>query len=169
MAGAYSVTSFHHFVILSFRPSVIPDSVSAHYLSHTWRFSNQIWYIGLSPEYAGWVRIWVRSNNFWQSYASWTWKNSINFQFPLIISITNWHFELKFGIKMCHENMQVEFEFGSGQIIFSRVMPLGLRKIPLIFSFRSLSPLQIYILNWNSVYRCVVRICRLSSNLCPVK
>ena len=31
--------------------SVIPDSVSAHYLSYTWRFSNEIWYIGLSREY----------------------------------------------------------------------------------------------------------------------
>ena len=59
-------------VIPSFRHSVIPDSVSAHYLSHTWRFSNEIWYIGLSREYAGWVRIWVRSNNFRQSYAPWT-------------------------------------------------------------------------------------------------
>ena len=48
---------------------------------------------------------------------------------------------------MCLENAQVEFEFGSGRIIFGRVMPLGLRKIPLIFSFRSLSPLQMDILN----------------------
>ena len=61
---------------------------------------------------------------------------------------------------MCQENTQVEFDFGSGRIIFSRVMPLGLRKIPLIFSFRSLSPLQIDILNWNSEYRCVKRIRR---------
>ena len=30
---------------------------------------------------------------------------------------------------MFHENMQVEFEFGSGRIIFNTVMPLGLRKI----------------------------------------
>ena len=44
---------------------------------------------------------------------------------------------------MCHENTQVEFEFRSGRIIFGGVMPLGLRKIPLIFNFRSLSPLQI--------------------------
>ena len=64
-------------------------------------------------------------------------ENYINFQFPLIISITNWHFELKFGIKMCQENMQVEFKFGSGRIIFGRVMPLGHRKIPLNFSFHS--------------------------------
>ena len=99
MAGAYSVTPFCH--------SVLPDSVSAHYLGHTWRFSNEIWYNGLSREYAGWVRI------------------------------------------------------GSGRIIFGRVMPLGL---PLIFTFRSLSPLQIDIFNWNLVYRCVMRICRLSSN-----
>ena len=32
---------------------------------------------------------------------------------------------------MCQENKQVEFEFGFGRIIFGRVMPLGLRKIPL--------------------------------------
>ena len=48
---------------------------------------------------------------------------------------------------MCHDNTQVEFEFRSGRIIFGRVMPLGLRKISLIFSFRSLSPLLIDILN----------------------
>ena len=48
---------------------------------------------------------------------------------------------------MCQEDTQVEFEFGSGRIIFGRVMPLGLRKIPLIFSFHSLSPLLIDILN----------------------
>ena len=70
--------------------------------------------------------------------------------------------------KVCHENTQVEFEVGSGRKIFGRVMPLGLRKIPLIFSFRSLSPLQIDILNWNSVYRFVRRIHRLSSKLGPV-
>ena len=42
---------------------------------------------------------------------------------------------------------QVEFEFGSGRKIFGRVMPLGLRKIPIIFSFCSLFPLQIDNLN----------------------
>ena len=49
-AGAYSVTLS---VIPSFRPSVLPISVSAHYPSHTLRFSNEIWSIGLSQEYAG--------------------------------------------------------------------------------------------------------------------
>ena len=48
---------------------------------------------------------------------------------------------------MCQEDTQVEFEFGSGRIIFGRIMSLGLKKIPLIFSFRSLSPLLIDILN----------------------
>ena len=33
---------------------------------------------------------------------------------------------------MCHKNTQVEFEFGSGQIIFGTVMILGLRKIPIM-------------------------------------
>ena len=70
---------------------------------------------------------------------------------------------------MCHDNTQVEFEFVSDGIIFGRVMPLGLRKIPLIFSFCSLSPLQIDILNLNSGYRCVMRIRRLSLNLGPVE
>ena len=54
---------------------------------------------------------------------------------------------MKFGTKVCHENTQVEFEFESGRIIFGTVMPLGLRKIPLIFRFCSLSPLQIDIMN----------------------
>ena len=48
---------------------------------------------------------------------------------------------------MCQEDKQVQFEFVSGRIIFGRIMPLGLRKIPLIFSFRLLSPLLIDILN----------------------
>ena len=58
---------------------------------------------------------------------------------------------------MCHDNTQVEFGFWSGRIIFGRVMPFGLRKIPIIFSFCSLFPLQIDIFNSNSVYRCVAR------------
>ena len=37
---------------------------------------------------------------------------------------------MKFGTRVCHENTQVEFEFGFGRIIFGRVMPLGLGKIP---------------------------------------
>ena len=70
---------------------------------------------------------------------------------------------------MCHENMQVEFEIWSGQIISGRVMPLGLRKIPLYLQF----PLIISITNWHFklkfVYRCVTRIRRLSLNLGQVE
>ena len=33
--------------------SVLPDSVSAHFLCQTWRFSNEIWNIAFSQEYAG--------------------------------------------------------------------------------------------------------------------
>ena len=94
---------------------------------------------------------------------------------PLLIDILNWNSEYR-----CVKRIRkVEFEFGSSRIIFGRIMPLGLRKIPIIchnntqvkfrcgsiFSFRSLSPLLIDILNWNSVYRCVKRISRLSLNL----
>ena len=53
MAGAYSVTPFRHSVIRhsvlpSLCHSVLPDSVSAHYLCHVWKFSNEIWYMALS-------------------------------------------------------------------------------------------------------------------------
>ena len=33
---------------------------------------------------------------------------------------------------MCQEDTQVEFDFGSGRIILGRIMPLGLRKIPIM-------------------------------------
>ena len=33
---------------------------------------------------------------------------------------------------MSQEDTQVEFKFGSGRIIFGRIMPLGLRKIPIM-------------------------------------
>ena len=105
----------------------------------------EISYIDVSRQYAGWVWIWVRSNNFRESYAPLTYKNSINFQFPLIISITNWYFELKFSILTCHGNMQVEFEFGSSWIIFGSVMTLGLIKNSNNFQF----PLIISIKNWH--------------------
>ena len=86
-------------VIPSFRPSWFSfGSLSKSYMEiFKWNLVHRF-DIGFSREYIGWVQIWVRWNNFRQSYAPWTEKNSINFQFPLIISITNSHFELKFGI-----------------------------------------------------------------------
>ena len=91
-------------------------------------------------------------------------KNPLIFSFrswsPLQIDILNRNLvyrcvtenKIVYRSLICKENTQVEFEFASGRIILGRVMPLGLRKIQLIFSFRSLSPLQIDILNWNLVY-----------------
>jgi hypothetical protein len=34
-----------------------------------------------------------------------------------------------FGIQMCHEEIQVKFEYGCGPIIFGEVIALGLRKL----------------------------------------
>jgi hypothetical protein len=45
-------------------------------------------------------------------------------QFPFIIQITVAHIQLKFGIWICHDKIQVKFEFGHGLMIFGRVMPL---------------------------------------------
>ena len=48
---------------------------------------------------------------------------------------------------MCNEKTQIKFEFGSNRILFGLVMSLGLRKLPIVFSFRSISPSQIDISN----------------------
>ena len=77
---------------------------------------------------------------------------SFRIQFPLIFSVIHWDFQMKFGILVLLENTKVEFDIVAGRIIVGRVMPLGLRKISIIFSFRSLSTLQIDILNWNLVH-----------------
>ena len=50
---------------------------------------------------------------------------SIDSWLPLIISVMHEHFEMNFDIKVYHENTQVKFEFGSGRILFGRVMALG--------------------------------------------
>ena len=55
-------------------------------------------------------------------------------QFPLIFFVIHGDLQMKFGIQVCRETMQVEFEFGLVEFFFGRVLPLGLKKIPLIFS-----------------------------------
>ena len=55
---------------------------------------------------------------------------SFQIQFSLIISVIHGHFAIDIGY----------IEFGLDGIILYRVMPLGPEKIPIIFSFRSLSP-----------------------------
>lgn len=47
--------------------------------------------------------------------------------FPNIILTTLLHIQRRFDIWMCHRNIQVEFDFGFGQIIFD-FLPLELKK-----------------------------------------
>ena len=55
----------HRVLPLSVLPSFHPSGFGFHSFSfHTCIFANQILYIGSSREYAGWVRIWARSNKF---------------------------------------------------------------------------------------------------------
>ena len=65
---------------------------------------------------------------------------------------------------MYQENTQVKFEFGSGQIIFGRVMPLGLRKVSTNYIFRS-SESFVDTLRSNLVVRYIRGKRRSSSNL----
>jgi hypothetical protein len=53
---------------------------------------------------------------------------------------------MEFGIQFYHKNILVKFCFGYDQAIFDRVMPHGLRNIPIICSFRSFSSHWLHIL-----------------------
>jgi hypothetical protein len=107
--------------------------------------------------------------DFWQSYAPFTLKIIWNFQYQLIISPAVLHIQLKLDKWICHETIQVKFEFGYGSLIFGIVMPLSLWKLYEIFSFCWLSPNSIIITHSNLTYGCVKGMPRPSSNLVMVK
>jgi hypothetical protein len=71
----------------------------------------------------------------------------LHHQFLFIILVTAAHIQCKFKIWICHEKIQVKFEFGHRPMIFDRVMPLDE-----IFSYCSLSPQQLYTFNSNLTY-----------------
>ena len=48
----------------------------------------------------------------------------------LLISIIIGYFQLKIRMKICHENMQVKFQFGSRRITFSRVWHSSAHYLP---------------------------------------
>ena len=52
-------------------------------------------------------------------------------------SFSSWdeHTEMKFGIQVYHDNIQVKFDTGYDRAIFDTVLALGRRKIPVICSF----------------------------------
>lgn len=59
-------------------------SVSVNFLCSGCMNWNETQYSDLSWQYLGQIWFWVRSNNFWQSYAPLTWKNSICLHFSFI-------------------------------------------------------------------------------------
>ena len=76
----------------------------------------------------------------------WTLKNSSNLQFPFIFFALDAHIEMNFGVQIYRKNILVKFYFGYDRTIIDRVMPLGLRKIPIICSFCSVSLQRLHIL-----------------------
>jgi hypothetical protein len=114
--------------------SVGPPAVSIHFLHTGCAYWNEIWYTDLSKEYLGQFLFLVQSSNFWQSYAPWASKNSNNLHFPFILFSLVACIEMKFGIQIYYKNMYVKFCFGYNRAIFDSVMPLELRKIPIICS-----------------------------------
>jgi hypothetical protein len=75
--------------------SVIPSSVSVHYLSNGCTHSTQIWHMDMSWENTDQAQILSWLDDFWQIYAPYTLKVIWNFQFPFIISPTVLHIQLK--------------------------------------------------------------------------
>lgn len=71
-------------------------------------------------------------------------------QFPFIFFAEDAHIEMKFSIQVDHDNIQVKFDFGYGQAIFIRVMPLGCRKLSIICCFRLFSSQRMH--NWNGIW-----------------
>jgi hypothetical protein len=123
------IPSFRHSVLPFFRTSVIPSSfVSVHYHSNGCTHSSKIWHMDISWKNTGQLWIWLWFDDFWQSNAPFTLKMIWNIQFPFIISPTVLHIQLKLNIWICHETIQVKFEFGHGWMIFVRVKPLLLWK-----------------------------------------
>jgi hypothetical protein len=110
-------SSFRHSVILS-------SSVSVHYLSNGCTHSTKLWHMDMSWDNTGQNRIWSWFDDFWQSYALFTLKTKWNLQFLFIISPTVWHIQAKLCKWICHEKIQVKFEFGRGSMVFGRGMPL---------------------------------------------
>jgi hypothetical protein len=51
-------------------------------------------------------------------------SNNMKISVPFIISPTVLHIQFKLDIWICHEKIQVRFEFGNGSMIYGRVMPL---------------------------------------------
>jgi hypothetical protein len=102
--------------------------VSVHCLHNGTTHSIQTWHIDMSWANTGQDHIWLWFDDFWQSYAPFTLNIIWNFQFPFIISTTVQHIQLKLDIWICHEKIQVKFEFGLGLMIFCGVMPLLLWK-----------------------------------------
>lgn len=86
--------------------------------------------------------------------------HSVIIHFPIIISTSVAHIQLKFDTWMWL--MNIEFEFGL--MIFDRVMPLELRKNGK-FTFLSLSQQPLYVFNSNLIYGCVIKIYKVSLSL----
>lgn len=93
--------SFRHFVIPAFCHSVIlhfPIIIATTVAHIQLKLNTRMCFINTQ------IKIWFRSNDFWQSYGSWTlrkWK----FRFPSSISTTVANIKLRFYIWICLSNM----------------------------------------------------------------
>jgi hypothetical protein len=89
-------------------------------------------------------------------------------EFPFIFSLMVRWIQRLFGIHMYHEEMQIKFEYGWGSIIIGEVIALGLWKLhenqSLFISQWLFNGFKLYLL-----YRCIMKGCRLSSNMGAVR
>jgi hypothetical protein len=122
-------------------------SVSVHYLPNSITHSTQTWHMHTSKNCTGQVWIWSKFNDFWRSYAPFTWKilwNSLVSVHYFPNNIT--HSTQTWYIWIHQRHAQVKFEFGHGSMIFGRVMPLSLWKKKKNFQFLFItSPMVLHI------------------------
>ena len=78
-------------------------------------------------------------------------SQSVTLQFSRLFSAVFWDIELKFDIWICHDIIQIKFDFRHAWLTFTGVIALCLNSVFKIF-FCSLE-----ILTWNLVYEFVMR------------
>jgi hypothetical protein len=77
----------------------------------------------MSWENTGQAQISSQFDYFWQSYAPFTLKNNMKFQFPFIISPAVQHIQLKLDIWIRQRNAQAKLKFDHGSRFFAELRP----------------------------------------------
>ena len=153
--------------------------MSAHYLHYKLTFWIEIWYIDVSWEYAGWVRIWVWLNNFcmpvfrrdvlWyidvRPSGSPSIRPPVRHNFPHFSPTCFEILSLKFCVSLYFDARKIKFECHQFPSNFAGVMPLLNFTLLQICNFPHISHTCFDILSWNFAYDFLLLYFRSSSSV----